>query len=85
MRVEAGPKALINFAIAGAGIAIAAAYHAICSKLPEDAPLWPVHRRDGQLPIHIEAAVLDRLTAMWRRGESYSDAILRLVETKARA
>ena len=35
--------------------------------------------------IHIEAAVLDRLTAMWRRGESYSDAILRLVETKARA
>ena len=23
----------------------AAAYHAICSKLPEDAPLWPVHRR----------------------------------------
>src|ERR1700722_7571938 len=28
----------------------AAAYHAICSKLPEDAPLWPVHRRDRQLP-----------------------------------
>jgi hypothetical protein len=50
MRVEAGPKALINFAIDGAGIAIAAAYHAICSKPPEDAPLWPVHRRDGQLP-----------------------------------
>jgi hypothetical protein len=24
--------------------------------------------------IHIEAAVLDRLTAMWRRGENYSDA-----------
>ena len=29
-------------------IAIAAAgYRAIHSTLPEDAPLWPVHRRDG--------------------------------------
>jgi hypothetical protein len=53
MRVEAGPKALINFAIAGAGIAIAAAYHAICSKLPEDAPLWPVIRQGGQRLIHV--------------------------------
>jgi hypothetical protein len=37
----------------------AAAYHAICSKLPEEAPLWPVHRRDRQCLIHIEAAVFD--------------------------
>ena len=36
----------------------AAACHAICSTLPEDAPLWPVHRRDGQCLIHIETAVL---------------------------
>jgi hypothetical protein len=28
----------------------AAANDAIASALPEDAPLWPVHRRDGQLP-----------------------------------
>jgi hypothetical protein len=39
-----------------------AAYDAICSTMSEDAPLWPVHRRDGQCLIHIEAAVLDRLT-----------------------
>jgi hypothetical protein len=25
----------------------AGAYHAICSTLPEDAPLGPVHRLDG--------------------------------------
>ena len=44
---------MIRIAITGA------AYHAICSTLPEDAPLWPVQRRDGECLIHIEAAVLD--------------------------
>ncbi len=62
-------------------IAIIAAYHAICSTLPEDAALWPVHRRDGQCLIHIEA-VLDRLRAMRRPGEEYSDVILRLAKTE---
>ncbi len=47
-----------------------AAYYAICSTLPPDAPLWPVERRGGQCFIHVEAAVLDRLGAMRRRGES---------------
>ena len=27
-----------------------AAYHAICSTLPEDALLWPVERQGGQIP-----------------------------------
>jgi predicted CopG family antitoxin len=35
------------------------------------------------LPPVIEAAILDRLRAMGRPGESYSDVILRLVEMKA--
>ena len=41
------------------GIAITGAYHAICSTLPEDVPLWPVIGQDGQCLIHIKAAVLD--------------------------
>jgi hypothetical protein len=45
---------------------IAAAHHAICSTLPEEAPLWPVLRQDGL--IHVEAAVLDRLRTMRRPG-----------------
>ena len=46
-----------------------AAYRAIRSTLPEDAPLWPL-QRSGL--IHIEAAVLDRLRAMRKLGERYS-------------
>jgi predicted CopG family antitoxin len=38
----------------------------------------------GERRIWIEAAVADRLTAMRRRGEGYSDVILRLVEIEAR-
>ena len=52
----------------------------ICSTLPEDALLWPLQRQDGQCLIHIEAAVLDRLRAMRKLGEMYSDAIVWLVE-----
>ncbi len=38
-----------------------AAYCAICSTLPEDAPLWPVQRQGGQIClVHVEAAVVDR-------------------------
>jgi predicted CopG family antitoxin len=33
--------------------------------------------------IWVEAAVLERLTAMRRPGESYSDVILRLTELEA--
>jgi len=39
---------------------------------------------EGERRIWIEAAVADRLTAMRRRGESYSDVILRLAEIEAR-
>jgi hypothetical protein len=48
-----------------------AAYDAIRSILPQDAPLCPAERQGEQCLIHVEAAVLDRLTAMRRRGESY--------------
>src|SRR5271165_7508410 len=61
------------------GIAIPAAhYRAICSALPEGAPLWPVPSsgRPNCL-IHIEAAVLDRLRAMRRPGGSYFASSLR--------
>jgi hypothetical protein len=60
------------------------AANAICSTLPEDAPLWPLQRRDGQYLIHIEAAVLNRLRAMRRPSESYSNVILRLFELSRR-
>jgi hypothetical protein len=49
-----------------------AAYRAIRSTLPEDAPLWPLQRSGRQCLIHIAAAVLDRLWAMRKLGERYS-------------
>ena len=62
----------------------AAAYHAIRSTLPEDVPLWPVIGQDGQCLIHIEAAVLNRLRAMRRPSDRYSNVILRLFELSRR-
>jgi hypothetical protein len=47
-------------------IAITAAYHAICSTLPQDAPLWPVERQGGQFLICVEAAALD--SSAWPCG-----------------
>jgi hypothetical protein len=41
--------------------------------------------RKGERRIWIEAAVVDRLTAMRRRSESMSDVILRLAEIEGRA
>jgi hypothetical protein len=64
-------------------IAITAA-NAICSTLPEDAPLGPVFRQDGQCLIHIEAAAFDRLRVMRRPSERYSNVILRLFELSRR-
>ena len=52
------PRRMIRIAITEA------AYRAIRSTLPEDAPLWPLQR--------FEAAVLDRLWAMRKLGERYS-------------
>ena len=43
----------------------------------------PELNSQGERRIWIEAAVADRLTATRRRGERYSDVILRLVEIEA--
>jgi hypothetical protein len=57
-----------------------AAYHAIASTLPKGAARWPMQRDRNQCFIQVEAAVVDRMRAMRRPGESYSQVILRLVE-----
>ena len=60
-----------------------AAYDAIASTLPKGAARWPMQRDRGQCFIQVEAAVVDRMRAMRRPGESYSQVILRLVELEA--
>jgi hypothetical protein len=55
-----------------------AAYDAIASTLPKGAARWPMQRDQGQCFIQVEAAVVDRMRAMRRPGESYSAVILRL-------
>jgi hypothetical protein len=57
-----------------------ATFDVIASTLPEGAARWPMQRERGQCFIQVEAAVVDRLRAMRKRCESYSDVILRLVE-----
>jgi hypothetical protein len=59
-----------------------AAYDVIASTLPKGAARWPMERDRGQCFIQVEAAVIDRMRAMRRPGESYSEVILRLVELK---
>jgi hypothetical protein len=44
-----------------------------------------MQRDRGQCFIQVEAAVIDRMRAMRRPGESYSHIILRLVELEKRA
>ena len=58
------------------------AYDAIASTLPKGSARWPMQRERGKCFIQVEAAV-DRLRAMRRPGEDYSDVILRLVEIEA--
>jgi hypothetical protein len=60
-----------------------AAYDAIASTLPKGAAQWPMQRDRGQCFIQVEAAVVDRMRAMRRPGESYSQVILRLVELES--
>ena len=57
-----------------------AAYDAIASTLPKGAARWPMQRDRDQCFIQVEAAVVDRMRAMRRPGESYSQVILPLVE-----
>ena len=49
-----------------------AAYDAIASTLPKGAARWPMQRDRGQCFIQVEAAVVDRMRAMRRPGESYA-------------
>jgi hypothetical protein len=60
-----------------------AAYDAIAATLPKGSARWPMQRDGDQGFIQVEAAVVDRLRAMRRPGESYSAVILRLVELGA--
>jgi hypothetical protein len=60
-----------------------AAYDAIASTLPKGAARWPMQRDRDQCFIQIEAALVDRMRAMRRPGDSYSEVILRLVEIEA--
>jgi hypothetical protein len=60
-----------------------AALEAIAQTLPEETVLQ-VDRRGGQSFTHLKEATIDRLGAMRGPGESYSDAILRLVELETK-
>jgi hypothetical protein len=59
------------------------AYDAIASTLPKGSARWPMQRDRGRCFIQVEAAVVDRMRAMRKPGENYSDVILRLVEIEA--
>src|ERR1700761_1577802 len=59
-----------------------AAYDAIAATLPKGSARWPMQRDGDQGFIQVEAAVVDRMRAMRRPGESYSEVILRLVGLK---
>ena len=61
-----------------------AAYHAISSTLPKGSARWPMQRDRGQCLIQVESAIVDRMRAIRRPGESYSSVILRLVELPSR-
>jgi hypothetical protein len=50
----------------------------IASTLPKGAAGWPMQRDRGQCFIQVEGALIYRMRAMRRPGESYSAVILRL-------
>jgi hypothetical protein len=56
------------------------AYDAIATQLPKGPARWPMQRDRDQCFIQVEAAVVDRMRAMRKPGESYSHVLLRLVE-----
>jgi hypothetical protein len=60
-------------------------YDAIASTLPKGAARWPMQRGRCQCFIQVEVAMVDRMRAMRRPGECYSEVILRLVELEAGA
>ena len=59
------------------------AYDAIASTLPKGSARWPMQRDGDQCFIQVESAVVNRMRALRRPGESYSAVILRLVELGA--
>jgi hypothetical protein len=62
----------------------AAAFDAITATLPLGSVGFERHPADdGQWLVWLERAMVDRLRAMRGSGESYTDVILRLVETDA--
>ena len=61
------------------------AYNAIASTLPKGASRWPMQRDRDKCFIQVEAATVDRMRAMRRTGENYSDVILRLVDIEVQA
>jgi hypothetical protein len=60
------------------------AYDAISLTLPKGSARWPMQRDRDQCFIQVEAAMVDRMRAMRRPGESYSSVILRLVKLQSR-
>ncbi len=62
-----------------------AAFEAIAATLPlGSVGFEPEPNAEGERQIWLDAAVVDRLSAMRLPGETYSDVILRLVELEAR-
>jgi hypothetical protein len=63
-----------------------AAFAAVAETLPFGNVGFETQRNErGEHMIWLEARVVDRLVALRRERESYSDVILRLVEIEARA
>jgi len=61
-----------------------AAYDVLASTLPKGSARWPMQRERDRCFIQVEAAVVNRMRAIRRPGESYSDVILRLVKLEAK-
>jgi hypothetical protein len=61
-------------------------FEAICATLPGGSVGYEAEANErGERLVWLEAAMADRLGAMRGPGESYSDAILKLVELEAQA
>jgi hypothetical protein len=60
---------------------IAVSYRAIKATLPPGSVVYPFERNArGQYLLRLSEAEANRLAALRRRGESYSDAVIRLAK-----
>jgi hypothetical protein len=57
-----------------------AAYAVIVATHPANADLAKSRAPNGEFYVWLEPKYVDRLRAVWKPGESYSDVILRLAE-----